>query len=177
VAEGERVAGHLQDPRGDARIDRIGTRVDGRAQQPQLDRTGDDRGELRDRSRLRSQGADPRRDGIAHRRRDCARGSGEDLGHEERVATRHAMQLGRVASGPVREDVDRLLRQRRRVEPQHDLGRQRSEHAADLRPLVQRLAATGQHDAAARTGETPPEQRHEVERPVVGPVQVVDDQD
>ena len=57
------------------------------------------------------------------------------------------------------------------LDPAHALARERGQHAADL---GQRLAAAGEDQAAGRAHEPAAEQRDEVERRVVGPVQVLD---
>jgi len=78
-----------------------------------------------------------------------------------------------VAPGRAREMRDGVRRQRGRLDPAHALARERGQDAADL---GQRLAAAGDDQAAGRAQQAAAEQRHEVERRVVGPVQVLDHQ-
>ena len=175
VAERERTVLQGEQARVDAGVDRRGRRARGLRQQPQLRRAGNDGGQLDHGARVGTERGDAQSDRLAHARRH--RGAGgrrQRFGDEERVAARHAVQIRGLPAGPLRQHRDRLLRQRRRLDPPRALAAQRPEYAPDLGQLSQRVGAAGHDQAAARARQPPPKQGHEVERRVVRPVQVLD---
>ena len=78
VAERDRVAAEREQPGGDALVDRAGVGADRLAEQPQLGRAGDDRGELDDRAGRGRDAVDAQGDGVADARRDAAAGGGRE---------------------------------------------------------------------------------------------------
>jgi hypothetical protein len=86
------------------------------------------------------------------------------------------MEIRRIAAGAAREQRDGRVRERLRLDPPDALQRQGGEHAPHLRPLAQRIAAAGQDQAAGGAHQSPAQQRDEVERRVVRPLQVLDDE-
>ncbi len=177
VAEDDGVAADLEDPRSCAGVDGRRARGHRVGQQAQPGCTGDDGGDLRDSARLRTERADAHGHGVADRGRDRAGRGREHLGDEERVAARHLMQIARGSPGAAGERVDGRLGERRRLDAPQDLGRDRPERPADLRPLGERLRPARHHEAPTRAREASSQERHEVERRVVGPVHVLDDED
>ena len=177
VAEDDGVVADLEDPRTSAGVDGRRARGHRVGQQAQPGRTRDDGGDLGDRARLRSERADAHGHGVADRDRDRAGRGGEHLGDEERVAARHLVQVARGSPGPAGERLDGRLGERRRLDAPQDLGRDRPESPADLRPLGERLGPARHHEAAAGAREASSQERDEVERRVVGPVHVLDDED
>ena len=98
-------------------------------------------------------------------------GRRQRLGDEERVAARDGVQVGGIAAGPLRELGDGVGATaplaRSAASPRAAARRARAGPRAGLGPA-------GDDHAARRAGQAPPEQRDEVERRVVGPVQVLD---
>jgi len=178
VAEAQRLAPHAEDPRVDAGVDRRGRRAHGLREQPQLGGARDHGSELDHGPCLRAQRGDPlgQRVTDAHRHAAVLRG-GQRLGDEERVAARQGVQVGRITAGAPAEQRDGVRRQRRELDASHAVAGQRAEHATHLGPLAQRVGPARHHQASARTREPARQQRHEVERRVVGPVQIVDHED
>ena len=87
------------------------------------------------------------------------------------------MQVRRGAPGPLGEQRDRRLGQRPGSDAQDALARQGGEDAPHLGALGDALRAAGEDQAPGRAHEAAAEERDEVERAVVGPVEVLDDDD
>jgi hypothetical protein len=91
--------------------------------------------------------------------------------------TPSARKVGRVAPGPLGEQRDRPRGQRLGGDAHDALARQGGEDAPHLGPLGDALRTAGEDQASGRADEAAAEQRDEVERAVVGPVEVLDDDD
>ena len=141
--------------------------------EPELDAARDHGRELEHLARRGGERLDAQRDGLAHAGGDGARGRGQRLGDEEGVAARDRVQVRRLAPGAPREQRHGLGRQRAGLDPPHAFARERGQHAPHLGRGV---VAAGEDQAAGRAQQAAAQQRHEVERGVVGPVQVLDDQ-
>ena len=144
-------------------------------QQPQLGPARDDRHELDDLARVLRERGDAQHHRLADAARHAAGRRGEGLGDEERVAAGDGVQPGGVALGVARERLDRGRRERRGLDPVERGAGEGAERPAHLGPVGERVGAAGEDQAAARGGEPAREQRQQVERGVVGPVDVLDD--
>ena len=172
VAERQRLAVQAQQPGVDALVDR-GRVAHGLATSHSSAGPGIDGGQLDDRARRVADQRHPERDRVAHARRHAAAvRRGQRLGDEERVAARDGVQVGGIAAGPLRELGDGVGRQRRAARsaaaPRAAARRARAGPRAAARPRQVRITQP------ARARQAPAEQRDEVERRVVGPVQVLD---
>ena len=164
--------------RRDAGVDGRRTRADGLRQQPQLGRTRHHGGDLGDGARLRAERGDaqrpPRRGRSSGHR---VRRGREHLGDEEGVAARHRVQVARRRAGPpgqrataasdsgagsIRRTTSRRERRRAPAGP-------RPSASASVRQVITRQPRERAEAAA--------EEREQVERRVVGPVHVLDDED
>ena len=97
----------------------------------------------------------------------------QDLGHEERVAARGAVDLVSGTAGAARQLADRLGGQGRQVDPAHQRRRQLSHGGAQGGPGL--VAAERHEQGPGGPPHAAPQNRHQVERGLVGPVGVLDD--
>jgi hypothetical protein len=100
---------------------------------------------------------------------------GDQLGDEERVARREAVEFVDVDVGPLREPRHRLPGQGREPHPRH--GRRRREVAQDGPQWVSGtdlVAAVRRDHQRARAADPAAEEAQEVERGVVGPMDVLE---
>ena len=113
---------------------------------------------------------------VGHRRRHGLARVGQHLGEEERVARGgrqrrravHPGLLGERAHGPGRQPGER--------EAAHVPPDQRTQQPSQRVIPGHLVVAEGQHDDGGQVGDAAPEQAHEVQRGVVGPMHVLDDQ-
>ena len=155
-----------------------GRLVDDARQQHGIDGWPDDRRRL---ERCPSDIGQPRRarkDGVSNGRRDSVRGRRDDLRDVERIAARLPVQVLRVELRAARQLADRVDRQGAEREAPH--GRRRREVADDdaQRMLAADLiVAVGPDHERARGLDAPPDEAQGVERRLVRPVQVVEEED
>jgi hypothetical protein len=112
---------------------------------------------------------------ITNRLRDGIEGCGDQFGHEERVAAGHPVDVAGVVRtlGPHRRDG----RQRQRLQRDtDDLGTaQRPEQTPERVADIGRLDSVGQHQDHGQPADATRQTPHDVQRRVIGPVQVLDD--
>ena len=118
----------------------------------------------------------PRDDGIAHGFRQRRVRLGEDLADEERVAGRAGVHAGRVEAVPADELRNGRPAQRGELQPPRV---RRADEVAQHR--AQRVRGpdgvpVGQHEQQRQSGDAAGEEPDEVERGLVAPVQVFDDE-
>jgi hypothetical protein len=101
---------------------------------------------------------------------------GERLGYEERVPARERMDGGGVAARADRERLHRAARQRRQLDPMHRASGERAEEAVQRVARVELVAHREDEDSARRLDAARRIAEH-VEGGVVGPVDVLDDED
>ena len=147
-----------------------------RVEQPEIHRPRDDRRGIERPARRGAQRRHAGEHGIADGRGQLDPARGERLGDEERVARGAPVQLGGVDAMRRRELGHRLRGQRREPDP---LGRRLARELADGH--AQRVGAVELVVAVAGDdepgGQAAAEQAQHVERRLVGPVDVLDDQD
>ena len=144
----------------------------GGGHEAELDLTRDHGRDLEHLARRGRERLDAQRDGLPHAGRDGAGGCGQRLADEEGVAARDRVQVRRLAPGAPREQRHGLRRECLGLDPPHAFTRKRGQHAPHLGCGV---VAAGEDQAAGRAQQAAAQQRDEVERGVVGPVQVFDD--
>ena len=114
--------------------------------------------------------------GVLDAGRDLAGRRGERLGDEERVAARQRVNGGRVAARAARQRLHRIARQRRELDPVHRTAGERTEQPVQGMARIELVA--GRQDEDRADGLDPARRVAEhVERGVVGPVDVLDDED
>lgn len=100
------------------------------------------------------------------------------LGHEERVSGRPAVELAGVEPRLGGKLTDRLSGQRRELQASHGIaGRKLAEHDAQRMVAVKLVAAVREHKEQSCVFRLTREDPHDIERRLVGPVHVLDDQD
>ena len=119
-----------------------------------------------------------REDRVADRGRYLAAPALKDLGNEERVARRFRVQIRRVDAVRGGKLLDCFRRERIEAEADDAGGRRQVAEgdAKRMRPL-QLVGPVGDYNERAELLDPPSEQAEEVERCVVGPVDVLDDDD
>ena len=144
-------------------------------EQPQLSPCGDDRGGLEQPARRRRERRRPREHRVAHGFRDVRVHRGQRLGDEERVPAGPLEQPRRVHPGRLGQRPDRLERQRLDLAAlSRGRARQLAEH--DLQRAVRSQLIVAERDEREHGQRRDPaaEQLDDVERPLVGPVDVLD---
>ena len=176
VPEGDTVRVAVDQPGGHQRIDGRRSHAE-RAEQSGVGLLGRARQQLQVAAHRRGQGRDPRDDGVTD-----AVGQGsvrlrDDLADEERVARRPAVHVVGVDVVTLDEPGDGRAAQRSQLQA---AGVGRRHEVAENRP--QRMVdghrvAVGQHQEQRQGRDPAGEEPHEVQRRLVTPVQVFDDQD
>ena len=121
---------------------------------------------------------DAREHDVAHRRRGSDGPTRrEHLGHVERVPRRQAVEL--AASAPwscrqLRDPLGRQRRERQRLTPSR--GRELAEDDPQGIEAVELVVAVGREYERRRAAHPPAEHTHDVERRLVGPVDVLQDE-
>jgi hypothetical protein len=119
---------------------------------------------------------DPRHHGVDHRGRDAVAAAGQHLGDEERVAVGRGEDPGRVDARVSGEAVDRTAAQRLQRQPLHGLGGEGTEEPPQRVRVVDVVVPKGQDDHGSQRAQPSADVAQRVERGVVGPVHVLDDQ-
>ena len=183
VPEPHTAAVPVEQPAGDQFVDR---RVDGavggllhrRLEQRELDPGAGQRGEVQHLARVTAQPRGAGQDRVAGRRRD-GRGSGpQHLGQVERVAAGQPVQLLGLQAAVGRQHLHRPRRQRRQPDaPGVPLGGQIPQRDPQRIVGRQRVVPVGGDQQHRRVAQPPPDVPQQVERRVVGPVDVLDHHD
>jgi hypothetical protein len=149
-----------------------------RLQQPELGAPRHDRDRVEKRPRGRTEAARAREDRVADRRGYVAGSTRERLRDEEGVACRLRVQVGRVDPKRGGELLDRTGRERMEADADDACSRRQvAEGPAErMRPL-QLVGSVGNENESPEMLDPPSEQAEDVERRVVGPMDVLDDHD
>ena len=173
VAEDDAVPGLLQ--HADAQA--FGQPVE-RAQhlleQAMLDAVADHRRRVQHLARRRIEPLGARQHRVAHGARQACATARQDLGDEERIARGLAMQAGGIDRASARQAPHRGERQPRQLDAHRRLGRGEVAHHQAQGRARSLVLAIGQHQQGARLGDAPAEELDQVERRVVGPMDVLD---
>jgi hypothetical protein len=162
-----------QHPRGF--VDAIGELAGERFEQPQLDGPGDDCHRVEQPARRLGQPRRPADHGVAHRVGDPLATGRQRLDDEERVAAGAAVELcgvGAVRRGELGHGVRRERRELEPPRPAHEL----AEQDAQLLGAVEFVVAVGGERERGDGGDPRDEQADDVERRLVSPVQVLEDE-
>ena len=123
------------------------------------------------------QAPDPGPHRIAHRRRQFCPARRDHLGHEERVPAGCGMQRGRIDVGARRQLADRRHRQRRQRDGHHggrgDVPERRRQWVVGTDVFV----ADRHHDERRQLVDAATDDLEQVERGVIGPLDVLDHRD
>jgi hypothetical protein len=175
VAEGHVRAARDQHARGQALVDAVDDVASEHIQQPGLDVSGHDRDRFEQPPRRTREARRASEHRVAHRLGDRLAGGGERLDDEERVAAGSAVELLAVGTVRLGERENRRRRERRELEPCRAPDRL-SQYEAQLLVAVELVVAVaGEHEHRNRR-EARGEQRDHVERRLIGPVHVLEDQ-
>ena len=173
VAERERVVAKLEDAGRETGVDRRRGCVDRLGDEPELALPRHHRDEFHHPARRRGELSRPEEHRALHAAW-YAVGRREGLRDEERIPAGHVMQVSRRTAGAAREQLDRGLRQRRRLDPRQGRGGQRLERAPHVLAVTQRVGPARDHQATASAGQPPREQGDDVQRRAVRPVKILD---
>ena len=112
-------------------------------------------------------------DRVSCRRRQLARVGAQHLAHEERVAGRERLDGGRLVAGPVAQRDDRRRRQGRQRDPaRRPLAGRLAEGLPQRAVLGEPVVAVRRHDQRAYGAQPAGQVTDEVQRRLVGEVQV-----
>ena len=176
VAKRQAVALRLQHPEADARLGRLVDVLADLGQELGLDPRADDGGGLQQRPTRGGQAASPRQHRVADGGGNAAAAGREHLADEERIAAGLLVQGHRVDAAVGHERAHRLGGQRgERHTPDRAPAGEIAEHAPQRMAGAQLVVAIGQHEQGRQLLDAAPEELHEVERRLVGPVQVLHD--
>ena len=123
---------------------------------------------------LGRQGGRTRQHRLAHRRRQGLRVGGEQLGDEERVAVRQAVQAAGAAAGASRQFGDGAARKRCQRHAGAGPRGQAAEHAEQRVVAAESLVAVAEHEQRARALDAPADIAQQIERGAIGPLHIVD---
>ncbi len=179
MAEGDHLARCCQDARGKTVLERRGRLVREALEQPRLNGLGHDGERIEDRPRL---GVEPRRageDGIANRRRDLLILRRQDLEDVEGVSSRPPVELPAVHPGVLGQAGDGLTREPRDL--QAPRGRGTPSHLTDQSleavEALELLVAIGEDDQRGDLLDPPGEEPEDIQRRLVRPLGVLEDED
>ena len=150
-----------------------------RAQHVQQGRLGagrDDGEQLQQRPGRLGQRRQPGQHGLAHRRGDPFVLGREQLGDVERVAARRGVHP-QPPAGITRQPRHRLRRQRTQLDAHGHGGVQAAEHPLQRHGGGGLVLPVGQHQQDGQAVHPPGQERQGVQRGLVGPVDVLDDDD
>ena len=165
-----------QRPGRQAGLERRIPRAGDGGEQQCIEARSEDGGEVEHLPRGRVEARGARQDRVAQRLRQ-SRSGGENLGDEERVAGGPLVEIGRVEPAVRGEYSYRRGRQRQeRQSTARRRAREIAEHTPQRVTRPDLVVAIGGEHQAARSIETPTEIAQQIERRVVGPVHVFEDQ-
>ena len=177
VAKADRVALGPQHPGRQARVERRQIALRQRLQQPQLRAPRNDGDDVQQGERAFVQARDPGQHRVAHRGRNGVIGGREHLGDVERVAGRPAIQLAVVDARRSRERGDRVRGERSQRHPLRGVTGELAEHDPQRVSAVELVVAVGRQHQRRDRLDAASEQAHDVQRGLVGPVQVLQHHD
>ena len=177
VAERDGAARRAQHPGGEALLEVAELAACQLLQQPELGPRRRDRNRVEQRAGARAETGGARQHGVADAVGHRGAARRERLGDEERVAGRAAVELLRVDAVQTRERGDRPRRQRREREPGQRRLRQLAERDAQRVVALELVVAVGDRDERRHRRDPACEQAEQVERRLVGPVQVLEHDD
>ncbi len=176
VPEGDPVPRLDEHPGREAGVEPVGVLATQRGHQWERHRAGDDRHSLEQRAGLRVEPGGAGHHGVAHRRWQLRPARSQHLGHVEGVAAGSAEERLRVDLVRRRELADRVDGQGRQSQP-FDAGRGQAAEDQPQRMVGAELVVPAGHDGEAAGGPHAAGQQHdEVQRGLVGPLQVLDDE-
>ena len=147
-------------------------------EEPELGPRRDDRDRLEHSRRRRAQARRTRKHRLPHGWRDLPLPSRERLRDEERVPGRPAMELVGVDAVRGRQLGNGLRGQGPQLEPEDPRARaQAAEHEPERMGAVELVVAIGGDRQGRDTLELAPQEAQDVERGLVGPVHVLEDED
>jgi hypothetical protein len=176
VTEREAVLADLQDPLflgGGQGVEPLAEQLLG---QPELDGRGHHRQLLDGGAAGGVEPVDPGQHGIGHGGRDGDAGGRECLGDVERVATGERVQRGGVPTAAFGEPGHRVRRERLQGQPVHRGRRECPEHPPQGMCRRDLLVTEGQHQQRGQVDEPARDVVQHVQGRIVGPVQVLDDE-
>jgi hypothetical protein len=100
---------------------------------------------------------------------------GQALGHVERIATSHAVQVSGIRRMSAGQHGHGVERQRTHLHPAADLPSDITEQHPETMARIELIVAEGHHHQRPGLRDPPPQQRQDIERGLVGPVRVLDD--
>jgi len=175
VAEEERAVGGVEQPRVQAFVQRRGGRRQQRVDQRALDARGHRRREPHDGLRRGRQPREARQHQVLHAARHAVGAVAQQLADEQRIAVRQRVQPGGRAHRRLRQRGDGVGRQRRQRQPRHLAGGQLAEQPAQRMRGRHLVVAPRHHEQARHAVDAAAQELQQVQRGVVGPVQVLED--
>ena len=149
-----------------------------RLEEPELAVLRHHRDRLEHRPRRRAQARQPRMHGVSDRARDLSAPACQHLCDKERVSRSLAVQLVRVDAVRLSQRRDRRPRQRQQLEPTYRLaGRELTEHDPERVGGLQRVVTITGDDQRRNRFDPTTDQPQDVERRLVGPVNVLEHDD
>ena len=149
-----------------------------RLEEPELDRGRHDRRRLEQRARRRAQARGAGEHGVPDRVRDLVLARRQHLRDEERISRRLAVELVRVDAVRLGKRRHRRRREGLELEPLDRLAaRELAEHEPERVGAVELVVAVAGENESGNALDPANEQLQDVERGLVRPVQVLDDQD
>ena len=146
-------------------------------EQPELGMLRHDRGSFEERLGRKAQPCRTREHRVADRPRDLLGFRGKRLDDEERVPGRPAVELSGVDAVRLGKQDDGLRRERAQADAVHrSTRRELSEHHPKRMATVELVVSIGGEDERRNSLDLPGEQPQHVERRLVGPVHVFEDE-
>jgi hypothetical protein len=177
VAKGDGLALGAEHPRRETLL-QMGEVVPGeRFEQPDLGPRRHDRDDVEQRPRAAREPRRAREHGVPHAVRHAVAARGERLRHVEGIAGRSREELGGVGAVRLRERRDGLERERLEVDPRHGVARQLAEREAKRIVPLEAVVSVRDDDERPHGRDAAREQADQVERRLVGPVEVLEDHD
>ncbi len=175
VAKGDTRTIRAQHARGEALVEMLELSAEQHLQQPDLGPLGNARDGVKDPPGAVPHQPGPREDGIANGPWEPSTANGQDLGDKERVAARAHMQDGAIDLVRIGQHAHRAHRKRGQRETADTGTPQLAEHRADWIARSQAIVSIGCDHERGDPAHAGAEQREHVERGLVRPVQILDD--
>jgi hypothetical protein len=178
MAEGDTPSLGAEHAGGEAGVETLHRFPCNRLEQPEIRLRWDDRDRIERRSRLAAEPRGPREHGIRHGRRDGAVPRRQHFRHEERIPAGQPVELACIDFRRAGEIGDGLRRERWDREPVGlRKGRQLAEEDAERMNPIELVVPVGREHEQRRLPQLAREQPQHVERRLVRPVDVLDDDD